>query len=163
MAHALELYFDANAEAAVREIWRAINSPLIDAGARPHIALAIAEWCDCEPLREALDLTRIHNLAITLESFGAFREPEPVVYLAARKSAPLAALQHEVWHHFVIRATNPQPQYSPPHWVPHCTLTYGSAIADIDVRLPIEARVIEIGLVDVTPSKVTPIWMVKQN
>ena len=46
MAHALELYFDANADAAVREIWRAIDSPLIDAAARPHISLAVAESCD---------------------------------------------------------------------------------------------------------------------
>jgi len=172
LAHALELYFDANADEAVREIWRAMDSPLIDAGARPHVSLAVAEWCDCEPLRQALDLSRIHNLAITFESIGAFHDPEqPVVYLAARKSPPLAALQHEVWHHFVIRARNPRPMYSPPHWLPHCTLTYGIENVDAliarcsSVRLPIEARVVEIGLVDVTPSKVTTVWTetVKEN
>ena len=164
MAHALELYFDANADAAVRDLWRSIDSPLLAAGARPHVSLAVADTCECDPLRTALDLTRIHNVEITMESLAAFREPQPVVVLAVRKTPRLAALQEDVWHHFTIRATNPRLEYAPHHWVPHCTLTYGIDDADAVMarcraaRLPIEARIVEMGLVDVTPSKSTPIW-----
>jgi 2'-5' RNA ligase len=164
MAHALELYFDADADEAVRAIWRAIDSPLIAAGARPHVSVAVAETCDAVALREALDFSRVHDLHIVLESVDAFPGDEGVVFLRAHESPALKALQHDLWHHFVMRADQPREHYSPPHWIPHCTLAYGVAdvaetISKCDVaRLPIDARVTEIGLVDVTPSKVTTLW-----
>ena len=168
MAHVLELDFDDDADRAVREIWRTLDSPMIAAGARPHVSLAIADSCDCEPLREALDLGRIHGLAITLDRVDCFRKKDQVVYLAAKKTATLAALHHDVWHHFVLRAENPWPLYAPQVWIPHCTLTYGVDVDDAlakcrDVRLPIEAHVIAIGIVDATPEKVTPIWTEKTD
>lgn len=163
MAHALELYFDAAADAAVRDLWRAVDSPLLAAGARPHVSLAVADVCDCDALRTALDLTRIHNIEITMESLAVLREPEPLVYLAVPKSPRLAALQEDVWHHFTIRATNPRSYYSPHHWVPYCAIAYGVDHVDVTLgkRLPIHAHVIEIGLADVTRTKSTPIWTEK--
>ncbi len=164
MGLAVELYFDAAAEQAVRdlraELVRGGLPPSLEAlNDRPHISLAVLSASDPEPL-----LAQLASFAratppfpLTLSTVSAFPSAEGVPFLSP---APTEALlrHHRGFHRlFGDRADNPY--YQPDVWVPHCTLAGGLAPAQMAVAIeiclrmfkPLELTCREVGLIRFRP------------
>ena len=72
MPYAVELYFDKATEITLRRIWQAIaeagfKSPMLDAGCRPHISLAVYD-------NDALDVDSLQqDLTAYAETVSSFK------------------------------------------------------------------------------------------
>ena len=133
MAYAVELFFDAATEAALRRLWDALeNAGLTMAQQqkhyRPHVSLG-----GCRDLRDAAMLLRtLETLAteqagplpVTLSHLGIFSRGEGVVFYGATVTTPLLVLHRRFHAQFTSAALDWSPFYEPGHWVPHCTLAY---------------------------------------
>ncbi len=130
MVHSVELLFDAETDAAVRQVW----DDLTDAGVRslasstspsnrPHVTLSVAEHMD-DAVDDALrPLLRRLPFACTIGAPMVFgRGPFTLVRLLI-PSAELLALQGEV-HEVCLphMPPGPLPHAEPGHWTPHVTL-----------------------------------------
>jgi 2'-5' RNA ligase len=132
VAHAVEMYFDDQADAAVRKVWQL----LADAGLpslatwthrrhRPHASLAVAEslaGADLAPLRSVL---RAPQPTLQLYVLGTFPGYEGVLFLGVAVTADLLAFHREVHAALGGQAVQHWPHYLPGNWVPHCTLAEG--------------------------------------
>ncbi|MCB9688191.1 MAG: 2'-5' RNA ligase family protein [Alphaproteobacteria bacterium] len=165
--HAVELYFDDQTEALVRRLWRL----LADAGAedsqhvlglRPHLSLTVAEGVDTDGMREVLAewAARTEPFAVTLSSIGVFPGERGVVFLAPTPRARLLQVHADFQVAFAGFLGKQQAWYRPDRWVPHVTLAHvgGAARAgrvlatSWDQALPIEGRVVQVGLSKIRPS-----------
>ena len=151
MAYAIELFFDAATEAALRRLGDAlIKADLIPAtqgSYRPHVSLG-----GCRDLRDAAQLLRaLENLAaeqtapmpVTLSHLGVFPSEEGVVFYGVTVTTPLLLLHRRFQGLFTAWALDWSPFYEPGNWVPHCTLAYGlspdclpEAVAALQANMP---------------------------
>jgi 2'-5' RNA ligase len=130
MVHSVELLFDEDTEASVREIWDELTNVGVRSLAsstsptnRPHVTLAVAENMDdavddvLHPLLERLPLPCTIGAPML---FG--RGPFTLVRLLV-PSAELLALQAEV-HEVCLphMSPGPLPHTEPGQWTPHVTL-----------------------------------------
>ena len=133
MGFAVEMYFDPQTEARVRDVWwelarQGVNSYQVDVGARPHVSLAVFLDLDPECLREDMAdfARRTPCLPVCLGSVGSFPGGEGVVFLAPVVSAGLLEM-HRCYHEGLARlGVRPVPYYLPSEWVPHCTVAMHS-------------------------------------
>src|SRR5688500_511570 len=89
MPFAIELFFDPDAAAAVRSLWRVladagVSRAMLDAGSHPHVSLADSRELDVERFRPILEAfaRQTRPLECSLASVGAFPTEEGVVFLA---------------------------------------------------------------------------------
>jgi hypothetical protein len=167
MPYAIELYFDPATEKTIRDFWdvlaaAGIPSPLIPAGHRPHLTLAIYEGFDLE--RAGDDFLRfagtVPPLRLTLPSIGIFPTQEGVLYIGVTPLVSLLDLHRRCHELLSPYTTGPREYYLPGRWVPHCTLTNNLSIEDIargvplccQLGLPLIATVEEIGICEVSPA-----------
>lgn len=170
MADALELFFDADAEAAIRAMWgtleaRGLRSMPTHARHRPHVSLTVADRITpaqaaaaTEPLREAADLT------LRLGSVAVFPGRAGVLYLSVVPTLRLLRLHREIHARLVQRGVEPGRHHLPDVWVPHCTLAQGltreqvtTAIGAVQRLRPIDADIVRVGLVDTVTGHVTTV------
>lgn len=158
MAYAIGMFFEEEADAAVRRLWRRLASaglPSLEtlghARHRPHVTLAVTDL----PVA-SIDVEVLPS--VQLPVLGTFAGDGGVLFLGAVVSAPLLALHagvcrrlHEQWAHYV-----------PGSWVPHCTLAMGLTPAQLSAAAgvlagfrPIAARVVGVGVVDTRTGEVT--------
>jgi 2'-5' RNA ligase len=168
MADALEMYFDRQADAAVRGLWKL----LADAGLpslatrthrrhRPHVSLTVAESLarvDVAPLRAALTA---HRPALRLYVLGTFPGSEGALFLGVVVTAELLAFHAEVHAALAGQRVAHWPYYQPGNWVPHCTLAEGLDRAEAAAAFgllhgyePIAATVTAIGIKDTATGSV---------
>lgn len=133
MPYAVELFFDAATEVAIRRLWDA----LADAGLtsymreryRPHISLGgCREVRDSAALSSALETFAAGQagpMPVTLEHLGIFPGAESVVFYGVTVTTPLLLLHRRFHGLFTSHAIDWSPYYEPGRWVPHCTLAYG--------------------------------------
>lgn len=129
MGFAVQMYFDRQTEARLRDLWEAlaragVNSHMIDVGARPHVSLAIFPRVGIDSLRPAMEdfARRTPPLAVRLTSVGSFPGQEGVVFLSPLASDGLLGT-HRRYHECLARLdAQPDPRYLPGLWVPHCTV-----------------------------------------
>jgi len=128
MAHALELFFDPAAEAAVKGVWARLEAAGLPSLAtrthrrhRPHVTLAVAERIDTARLQDVRDRLAATHLDIALYSPAVFQR-SGVLYLSVVPTLALLRLHQEV--HAALRDSLVAPwhTYSVGAWVPHCTL-----------------------------------------
>lgn len=165
MPFAVEMYLDAESEASVRRIWKALaeaglKSAMLEAGYRPHVSLGVCEELHVEGLsRELLSFVQsISPFALTLSSVGLFPSSEGVIFLGVTPTQALLDVS-EAFHQFFGKYAQAQRAYRVGSWVPHCTLAFGlppekvSTAVDICLRapLPISSRVEEVGIAKVSP------------
>lgn len=163
MPYAVELALDPTATAAVRRVWRELEDAGITymarAGARPHVSLGIWETLDHAAFEAELTQFAAETppLPITLASVGLF--PAVAVFLAPTVTRELLGL-HAGFHRRVERlGTSPWRHYAPGAWVPHCTLATDLGHDQFEpalgiarrVALPLECRLVEIGIVEFRP------------
>lgn len=128
-SYAVELYFDAAAEAAIRalreillEIGISPSPRLLDS--RPHLSLAVLEAARTDLLLAAVrSLATAPPLQLNFGAVGSFAGDGHVLFLAPAPTAELLNRQRalhtllndlpeaQVWNH-----------YLPDRWTPHCTL-----------------------------------------
>lgn len=163
MAQALEFFFDGEADAAVRGLWRRLDLAGIPSLAtrthgrhRPHVTFALASVIPPktrEALRADLRLLSIPNL--WLSTLSAFSADVRVLMLAAVVDTELLAVHSAVHDVLAKNVKEPSAYYLPGSWVPHCLLAQGIETAEVAAGFatlypiePIKARVSEIAVVD---------------
>ncbi|MGZ4577056.1 MAG: 2'-5' RNA ligase family protein [Mycobacterium sp.] len=144
MVHSIELLFDADTEAAIRQIWddlAAADIPSQAPAARPHVTLAvadrIAEDADAllRPLTERLPLACTVGASLLLGRSSA---------ILARLVVPTAAMLdlHAQVHRVSGEHLQPEPAPNslPGHWIPHVTLARRVGGAQLGRALRIAGR-----------------------
>jgi len=165
MPYAIELALDATAAAVVRRVWRELEEAGIThmarSGARPHVSLGI--WETLERVAAEGELTQFAAetaaIPFTLASVALF--PGVAVFLAPTVTARLLDLHAGFHRRFGPFGEAPWDHYRPGVWVPHCTLAtdleppqFGAALAIAGrAPLPLECRLVEIGIVEFRPVK----------
>ena len=163
MNFAVELCFDEQADARVREIWERIEqaglpSRLLEFGHTPHVSLGVCaelDWRAFAPKLAAFAASE-PPLHATLVSLGTFANREGAVFLGLINTPELLALHARFDALFAADAREPRDYYRPGRWVPHCTLTTaldpGQVAATLrvclDVTLPIQARFESVAIVE---------------
>jgi 2'-5' RNA ligase len=132
MAHALEMYFDGQADAAVGELWQLLAdadlpslSTLTHRRHRPHVTLAVAEsllGADLAPLRSVL---AAYQPTLNLYVLGTFPGREGALFLGVTVTAELLAFHAEVHAALAGQPIEHWRYYQPGTWTPHCTLAEG--------------------------------------
>jgi 2'-5' RNA ligase len=165
MPYVVELALDAEAAAAVRRVWREMadagNEYMARSGVRPHVTFGI--WDTLEHDRAEAELTafaaRTAPVRLTFASVGLF--PGVAIFLAPTVTPELLDLHADFHRRWGGLGQGSAGHYRPGGWVPHCTLAtdlepeqFGSALVIAGrVRLPIECRLVEIGIVEFRPLK----------
>ncbi|WP_053738703.1 2'-5' RNA ligase family protein [Nocardia sp. NRRL S-836] len=157
--HALVAFFDADADAKIRDLWRRI-------GARhdqpPHLTYAVASTIGPRVRKELReDLDRLWLPDLWLHSLSTFSTVDNVLMLAAVVDAELLAVHSAIHDVLAGHVKNPSAYYLPGSWVPHCTLAHGidddavkAAFAAIFPVEPIRAKVREVSIVDTQTGEV---------
>ncbi|MEU7532039.1 2'-5' RNA ligase family protein [Saccharothrix sp. NPDC042600] len=160
--HALVVFFDAEADAKVRELWRRIGSTF---EYPPHLTFAIAGAIGPKvraELRE--DLSRLWLPDLYLHTLGVFATTENVLQLGAVVDGELLAVHSAIHDVLAGRVKDPQAYYLPGNWVPHCTLAHGvddealvKAFAAVHPVGTIRAKVREMSIVDTQTGGIDPL------
>jgi len=165
MPYAIELALDPDSAAVVRRVWQELAVAGMEymaaSGAQPHVSLGIWESIDRD--RAEAELARFAAetppVRITFASVGLF--PRVAVFLAPTVTADLLELHAGFHARFARLGEAPWAHYRPSVWVPHCTLAmdlsadrFGDALAIAGhTPLPLEARLVEVGIVEFRPVK----------
>lgn len=158
MAHALDMFFDADAEAAVRLLWKRLAAAGVPtlASRRPHVTLAVAGTIP-EAIRRALR-SELRILAIPnlwLCTLGTIPAEDTVLLLGALVDTELLAVHSAVHDVLAGKVAAPSAYHFPGAWHPHCPLARGLTTAQLATGFaalqpaePIRAAVSEVGVVD---------------
>ncbi len=128
MAFAVEMYLDAKTEAKVRDLWAAlaaagVTSYLPDAGARPHVSLAV--FPQVSPAYLRTDLAEFARktlpLPIQLATVGLFPLGPDIVYIAPVVAPSLIEMHRSYHERLAVIGVESAEYYWPGRWVPHCT------------------------------------------
>ena len=169
MSYVIELLFNPEAEAAIRDLWRRIadagypSSQDAD-GYCPHLTLAVS---DAPAFDVAGCQARLAGFArgwdpfpIQLNHLGLFQTIENVVFLGVVPSQTLLDLHQAAFGLCQRLATDWRGYYAPSQWTPHVTLAFdltpeqalGILALAWDMSLPIQAHARALQLVEVTPN-----------
>lgn len=169
MAHALEMYFDEDADAAVRQLWQR----LADAGLpslavrthrrhRPHVSLAVAESLAAADPAVLRPVLAARKPVLHLHVLGTFPGSEGVLFLGVTVTARLLAFHGDVHAALAGQPGEHWPDYLPGRWVPHCTLAEGLDEAQVAKAFalllryePITATVSSAGIKDTRTGEIT--------
>ena len=156
--HALVVFFDAEADQAVRSLWRRIGATFEQP---PHLTYAAAGTIGPKvraELRE--DLSRLWLPDVWLHTLSA---AENTLQLGAVVDAELLAVHSAVHDVLAGRVKHPNAQHLPGNWVPHCTLLDGedadvkAAFAELHPITPIRAKTREMAIVDTQTGSIDPL------
>lgn len=172
MAQALEFFFDGEADAAVRGLWRRLEDAGVPSLAtrthgrhRPHVTFALASAIP-QRTRDALrdDLRLLSIPQLWLSTLSAFSANDTVLMLAAVVDTELLAVHSAVHDVLAGKVRQPSAYYLPGSWVPHCTLAQAVDPAQVTAGFaalypvePIRARVSEIAVVDTHTGEADPL------
>lgn len=169
VTHALEMYFDEGADAAVRKLWQI----LADAGLpslatrthrrhRPHVSLAVAESLADVELDSLRSVLAARRPVLHLYVLGAFPRTVGALFLGVRATADLLAYHASVHAALASQPVEHWPHYLPGSWVPHCTLAEGLGKAQAGQAFgllyghkPITAVVSAVGIKDTETGSIT--------
>jgi 2'-5' RNA ligase len=172
MAHALEAFFDDQADAAVRRLWQRLDEVGVPSLARfshrrhrPHVSLAVAAAIPPKT-RDALraDLALLAIPRLWLYTLGTFPTEQNGLFLGAVVDTELLAV-HSATHDVLAgRVRQPWAYYLPGAWVPHCTLAQdltseqlARGIAALHPVRPIRAEVACLGVTDTRTGEIEPL------
>lgn len=166
----VELFFDPQTEATIREMWlkisnNSVSSFMTDIKSTPHISLAVYDCIDLTHLRIRLSEFAIsHNLlSLRLSAIGLFPGKEDVLFLAPAVTEGLLAM-HRKYHQMTADCSHLVWPYYRPNgvWFPHCTLAMKLNKEDIlqaisliaDGFKGIEGKISSVAAVEYSPSNV---------
>jgi hypothetical protein len=155
VAQTLEFFFDGEADAAVRGLWRKLSEAGVTTPPRhrPHVTFAAARTIPAATrtaLREDLRLLSIP--ALWLSTLAAF---DGALVLTSVVDTELLAVHSAVHDVLAKRVRDPAAYYLPGSWIPHCTLAEGlepaqmtAGFAELYPVSSVRARITEIAVVD---------------
>jgi len=163
MADAVAVFFDDEADQAVRALWRRLGGASVPSLLKhqlgkvpPHVTFAVAKSIPAKTrslLRTELSRLSIPNL--WLSTLGTFPTTDNVLMLSAVVDAELLAV-HSAMHDVLAgRVQGPSAYHLPGSWIPHCTLAQGIEYEEIVAGFAalhpvhrIEAQVRQIAVID---------------
>jgi 2'-5' RNA ligase len=163
VVQALEFYFDAEAEAAVRGLWQRLDQAGVPSPGgrthsrhRPHVTFAAGSVIPTAARRTLVtDLTRLALPNLWLYTLGTFPTAENVLFLGAVTDAEVLAVHVAVHDALAGRVRDPWAYFLPGAWVPHCTLAedltptqLAAGFAALHPVEPIRAKITDIGVTD---------------
>jgi 2'-5' RNA ligase len=169
MAHAIEMFLDAEADTEVRRLW----AKLADAGLpsmatrthrrhRPHVTLTVAESLAHADLSEVRQVLRGGLVDLDLYTLAKFPTDEGVLFLGVVVTGSLLALHARVHEALRGQPVTHWPYYLPDRWVPHCGLaqdvdreSMAAAVSLLYDVKPINAKVVSVGVTDTATGDVT--------
>ena len=168
MAFAIELYFDGVADSRIRSAWSELSAASLPAwplriGARPHISIFIVDQASPASI-DAIFRSMISAapFEIVFGSADHFEIDDAIVFLKPDASSDLHSLNKRAVAE--ARSRGLIPRHHEDEWVPHCTCDYRVGKAQLSIGLsilkqllPLQARVQEVGYVEVTPESVNQI------
>jgi len=128
--HALVSLLDQTHSALVRQLWRELEKECGLAGVKvtpfPHFSWQVAADYGEPETTETLAAIAAQTPAFKVHTggLGIFSGPEPVVYIAVRRSPRMDRLHAKLWRQFLPAATALSPFYHPRNWMPHITLIF---------------------------------------
>lgn len=163
MPFAVELFFDADLDQAVRQIWEAVaktadvpNAMAISRN-RPHVSLAVFESASTDKVLAALHMFAATQgpVELRLESVGAFPGTEGVVFAAPTPSRSLLLAHTKLLAVLGSLVRGMGPYYRLDRLFFHCTLNIGLSqeqvarvlAAALIAGLPLQGRASTVGLV----------------
>lgn len=163
--YAIELYFDEQASAKVRQLWAqvgAIASSMAErVHSQPHLSLAVLPNADLQVLPKILDAIAQSesSFEIQFSSVGLFSAEGGVVFLAPVVTTQLLKLHQRVHQHLEEIGADAVAYYRPEAWVPHCTLARELSPPEVLEAIEVvrqnnpffKARVCALGLVEAPP------------
>lgn len=170
MADVLAVFFDDEADAAVRALWQRLEragvpslSSRTHRNHRPHVSFAVAGAIPAKArtaLRRDLELLSLPNL--WLYTLGTFPTNENVLFLGAVADTELIAVHSAVHDALAGKVRNPSAYYLPGAWVPHCALAeditpeqFVAGMAALHPIEPIRATIAGLGIVDTKTGEVS--------
>jgi 2'-5' RNA ligase len=153
MAQGVVVFFEDEADAAVRELWARIG---VTHRLGPHVTFAAAGSIP-PPARAELraDLGLLTLPELWLYHLTVFAEQDNVLVLGAVVDGELLAVHSAVHDVLAGRVRHPQAHYLPGSWVPHCTLAAGlpdaelvAAFGTVHPVTPIRARIRQVAVAD---------------
>jgi 2'-5' RNA ligase len=170
MTQALEIFFDPDSEAAVRQLWARLEAAGLPSLAmrthrrhRPHVSLAVAQRIDTTRLEKAHQCLAATHLDITLYSPAVFPR-NGVLYLSVVPTRALLRLHKEVHAALEGSLVESWRTYSVDAWVPHCTLAQdfdptqlARGVELLHDSPIIEAHVETAGVFDTTTGEIVPV------
>ena len=171
MAFAIELYFNRLADSKIRSAWSELSAASLPAwplriGARPHVSILVVDSALREDIDDVFRSMSVEPFRITFTAADHFDIDDAILFLKPDASKELRSLHDRA----VVRAKSRglMPRHCGDEWVPHCTCDYRISQKQLSVGLPIlkrflplDARVEEIGSVEVTPESVHQIELKK--
>lgn len=154
MAQALKFFFDGEADAAVRGLWRRLEDAGVPSLAtRPHVMFAQAGTIPAKTRTDLRDDLRLLSIPrLWLATLSAF---DGELALTAVVDTELLAVHSAVHDVLAKRVKQPAGRYLPGSWAPHCTLAQGLEPAQMTTGFAtlypvgsIKARITEIAVVD---------------
>ncbi|RCW40152.1 2'-5' RNA ligase superfamily protein [Halopolyspora algeriensis] len=163
MAQALDLFFDAEADAAVRALWQRLDDAGIPSMAarthrrhRPHVTLAMG--ASIPPSARKAVRTELEALSLPdlwLYTLGTFPAEESVLLLGAITDTEILAVHSAAHDALTGKVTQPSAYYLPGAWIPHCTLARGITRSELSAGFaalhpaePVRAAVTAVGVTD---------------
>jgi hypothetical protein len=169
MAHAIEMYVDDRADAAVRRLWQR----LADAGLpslatrthrrhRPHVSLVVAESLDGADLAPLRSVLMSRRPTLSLYTLSTFPGSSGVLILGVQVTAELLAFHADVHAALAGQPIRHWAYYQPGSWIPHCALAEGldgpeagKAFGLLADYQPITAEVTSAGIKDTATGAIT--------
>jgi 2'-5' RNA ligase len=176
MAHALELFFDPDSEAEIKQVWDRLEAAGLPSLAtrthrrhRPHVTLVVAERIEAARLQDGRDRLAATHLDVTLHSPAVFQR-SGVLYLSVVPTLELLSLHQQIHAALADSLIAPWGTYSVGGWVPHCTLAQGltreQLARGIDLlhdQPVVEAHVTDAGILDTKTGEVLPVATLRSH
>lgn len=168
MPYAVEMFFDKESDARIRQIWRSlkesgISSYMNDSGSIPHVTLSVFSGLDVDDAdRRLVSFSeKVSGFRLVLASIGAFPTAENVLFLTPVVTEELLRVHKTFHNEFADLREDQWPYYMPGSWVPHCTLAINIKREEVHEALehvikeysPLCVDVERIGLVEYHPVK----------
>ena len=161
MSYSVSLWFDEDAEAQLREVWKRLADAGIETFAsspiRPHITLAHQLELDLEPFVTGLEarLEAHPTFEIVFPGLGIFVE-SGVLYLSTVMTDALWTLHRDVAELMAEHGTLSGLHYRPDRWTPHCTLALAltpemmleAVKACQSVSFPLKVHATRVGIIE---------------
>lgn len=169
MPFAVQLFFDATTDAAIRGIWRALAdddiAPYPHASANhPHLTVALYERLALaeSDIELASFAAEAPPFPIDLAYVGLFPpEHEAVIFCAPIVTPHLLGMQAHLHTLLGSLAQGPDVRYVPASWVPHCSLAthcpperlLDALAVCLRLSLPLHGRIAAIGVTQTSPAR----------
>ena len=168
MGYAVQLYFNAELEAALLEVRTALTkagvTPTLERlGDRPHVSLSVLNDVDVQRCITMIEQFANSQSAFRtgFAAFGAFPTAQGVVYLSPAPNEALLTAHRVMHQRLVDIGAQIHEYYFPDGWIPHATMGFELSSKEVALALswlhgnfkPVGGIFASLGLIEFPPVK----------